>query len=216
MLPSRTAQPSASATGPAVAPTRPSIAVSTPQRAAPSAVVSVTTTTVTPTSAATASIDSGSTSSGWIVAGVVLVLALAIGIPLVARHRRQQRWQDWQQQAKEAVVAGRSTEHLLPISPNDIDDLGEWEDIGHQVEQVARRLDAVADSAPNAAGNAAAHDVAKALRELSFTLEYGRTVQGGERPMADLVGIEVAVHDRRDDLEVALADLDELSGDPVH
>jgi hypothetical protein len=183
--------------------------------------VSVTTTTVTlapsaaqtaPATAATAT-DNDSTAWGWIIAGLVLVLA--VGIPFVARHKREERWHDWQQHAKGAVVAGRTTEQLMPVSPARIDDLVQWQNLGHQVEQAARTLDAVADASPRANGNAAAHHAAQGLRDLSFALESGRTAQGDATPMADLVAIEVAVHDRRDELDAAFAELDDLLAAPV-
>jgi len=138
----------------------------------------------------------------------VLVLALALGLPLLSRRRREQRWRGWQRQARTALDTGRLTERLLPVSAVEINDTEGWRTTGAQVEQAARGLDTVADSAPKPVGASAAHQAARDLRNLSLALESARVARAQTPSTVDLAAAETACQDRRLDLDAAFSQLE--------
>ena len=129
-------------------------------------------TTTTPSSVPAAT-QTTSTPWGWIIAGIVIAVAIITGLVLLllARSRRE-AMAAWVAQARPAYDHATLTRTLLLSDA--AHDPGSRQSVHAEVDRVTTELQTVADSAPNPEAQRATTSVAEALRGLAFAGEAER------------------------------------------
>jgi len=132
--------------------------------------------TQTVTTAVTAeTVDSGSTSWGWIALGIGLGLA-ALGVLLWALHRRKAGAEAW----------GRATADLNRRALVALDDVvAQGSVVTGKIEALASEAHALESSAPDDPSRAAAGNVRARLDELASTMQSDRALRLGSPPPSE-------------------------------
>ena len=169
-----------------------------------------TTTTTHPTTTSTtaASSTSSSTPWGWIVLGIVVVLAIVLVALLLARNRRLGKEAAWGRSVLPALTAAELARELVLTQSTD-DDPQRRASVGVQVDEAVSALDRAAASAPGDEERALCTRCAESLRGLAFAVEADHLMRsGGEHPTGEqLAAADAARRQRAADLDAALAQL---------
>ena len=173
-----------------------------------------TTTTTHPTTTTTtaASPASSSTPWGWIVLGIVIVLAIALVALLIARNRRLGKESAWARSVLPALTAAELARELV-LTQSSEDDPQRRASVGVQVDEAVSALDRAATSAPADEERALSARCAESLRGLAFAVEADHLMRsGGEHPTGEqLAAADAARRRRAAELDAALADLRSLA-----
>jgi len=204
---------------PQQAPTRivapPTSAVTVTVTVTPAPAVSVTASSATVSSAPVSSAPASSSADddtpwGWIVAAIVVFIAIVAAIVMaVRRHQRAKHVQEWRAETAGAVDAAYLARDLLPTSGADIHDDAQWQTIRESASQAAAELDTSGMSAPERSLAAAAHAAARSLRGLLFALDSAHLLSGASPPPSadQLAQADAVVQRARTELDAALLQL---------
>jgi len=168
-----------------------------------------TTSTTHPTTTTTTAKSSSSTSPwGWVLLGVVVLLAILLVVLLISRTRRQGRLTDWQRLVTPAITAAELARDLVQ-SQAPTDDAERRASVNVQVEAAVTGLERAAASAPDEGLAGVCTRCAESLRGLAFAVEADHLMRsGGEHPTgAQLASADAARRSRAAELESALAEL---------
>ena len=173
-----------------------------------------TTTTEAPTTTSTtaASAASSSTPWGWIVLGIVVVLAIVLVALLLARNRRLGKEAAWGRSLLPALTAAELARELV-LTQSSEDDPQRRASVGVQVDEAVSALDRAADSAPGDEERALCARCSESLRGLAFAVEADHLMRsGGEHPTGEqLASADAARRRRAAELDAALAQLRTLT-----
>lgn len=168
-----------------------------------------TTSTTHPTTTTTTARSTSSSSPwGWVLLGVVILLAILLVVLLIARTRRQGREANWQRLAAPAIAAAELARDLV-LSQAETDDAQRRAGVTVQVDQAVASLERAAVSAPDEIQAAMCTRCAESLRGLAFAVEADHLMRsGGEPPTGEqLAAADAARRNRAGELEAALRDL---------
>ena len=168
-----------------------------------------TTSTTHPTTTTTTAKSSSSTSPwGWVLLGVVILLAIGLVIFLISRTRRQGRLTDWQRLVTPALTAAELARDLVQ-SQAPTDDAERRATVNVQVDAAVTSLERAAASAPDVGLASVCSRCAESLRGLAFAVEADHLMRsGGEHPTgAQLASADAARRSRAAELETALGEL---------
>ena len=180
-----------------------------------------TTTTDSPTTTLIAPAPTGSGNStpwGWIIAAIVLVVAIiGLVLALVAARNRRRAEQEWQPIASAALTAAQLARDSVLADSAVPDDPSRLVAVRRQVDGATESLQRAIETAPDDVARLAATSTADALRGLAFAIESERLLH--DRTVAptgeQLAQADEARRARSADLEVALARLGERIGPPA-
>ena len=160
------------------------------------------------TTTTTATTTSSSTPWGWVLLGVVIVLAAILVGLLIARSRRQGRVEGWERSVRPAVTAAELARELV-LSQSDADDDQRRATVAAQVDEAVDGLERAAVSAPDETHRALSTRSAESLRGLAFAVEADHLMRsGGATPTGEqLASADSARQNRSAELNAALADL---------
>ena len=168
-----------------------------------------TTSTTHPTTTTTTAKSSSSTSPwGWVLLGVVVLLAILLVLLLISRTRRKGRLTDWQRLVTPAITAAELARDLVQ-SQAPTDDAERRASVNVQVDAAVTGLERAAASAPDERLAGVCTRCAESLRGLAFAVEADHLMRsGGEHPTgAQLASADAARRSRAAELESALAEL---------
>ncbi len=168
-----------------------------------------TTSTTHPTTTTTTAKSSSSTSPwGWVLLGVVILLAILLVLLLISRTRRQGRLTDWRRLVTPAITAAELARDLVQ-SQTPTDDAERRASVNVQVDSAVTSLERAAASAPDERLAGMCTRCAESLRGLAFAVEADHLMRsGGEHPSgAQLASADAARRSRAAELETALGEL---------
>jgi hypothetical protein len=168
-----------------------------------------TTSTTHPTTTTTTAKSSSSTSPwGWVLLGVVILLAIALVLFLIARSRRQGRVTDWRRLVTPAITAAELARDLVQTQ-TPTDDPERRASVSVQVDAAVTSLERAAASAPDERLAGLCSRCAESLRGLAFAVEADHLMRsGGEHPTgAQLASADAARRSRAAELDTALGEL---------
>jgi hypothetical protein len=167
-----------------------------------------TTTTHPTTTTTTAKSTSSSSVWGWVLLGVVILLAIGLVVLLIARTKRQGRAANWQRLTTPAIAAAELARDLV-LSQTETDDAQRRASVTVQVDEAVSGLERAAASAPDEEHAALCTRCAESLRGLAFAVEADHLMRsGGQHPTGDqLAAADAARRNRAVELEGALRDL---------
>lgn len=168
-----------------------------------------TTSTTHPTTTTTAAKSSSSTSPwGWVLLGVVILLAIGLVIFLISRNRRQGRLTDWRRLVTPAITAAELARDLVQAQAP-TDGAERRATVNVQVDSAVTSLERAAASAPDEGLASVCSRCAESLRGLAFAVEADHLMRsGGEHPTgAQLASADAARRSRAAELETALGEL---------
>ena len=169
-----------------------------------------TTTTAHPTTTTTTATKASSSTSpwGWVLLGVVVLLAIGLILFLIARTKRQGRLTDWRRLVTPAITAAELARDLV-VSQSPTDDAERRASVNVQVDAAVTGLERAASAAPDARLASICTRCAEGLRGLAFAVEADHLLRsGGEHPTgAQLAAADAARRGRATDLETALGEL---------
>jgi hypothetical protein len=168
-----------------------------------------TTSTSHPTTTTTVAKSSSSTSPwGWVLLGVVILLAILLVLLLISRTRRQGRLADWRRLVTPAITAAELARDLVQ-SQAPTDDAERRASVNVQVDAAVTSLERAAASAPDERLASMCTRCAESLRGLAFAVEADHLMRsGGARPSgAQLAAADAARRSRAAELETALGEL---------
>lgn len=167
-----------------------------------------TTTTHPTTTTTTAKPTSSSSAWGWVLLGVVILLAIGLVVLLIARTKRQGRAANWQRLTTPAIAAAELARDLV-LSQTETDDAQRRASVTVQVDEAVSGLERAAASAPDEVHAALCTRCAESLRGLAFAVEADHLMRsGGQHPTGDqLAAADAARRNRAVELEGALRDL---------
>lgn len=203
-----TAPPATTTTAP---PTTTTTAPPTTTTTAPATTTThhATTSTTHPTTTTTTATSSSSTSPwGWVLLGVVVLLAILLVLFLISRSRRQGRLTDWRRLVTPAITAAELARDLVQ-SQSPTDDAERRASVNVQVDAAVTGLERAAASAPDERRASVCTRCAESLRGLAFAVEADHLMRsGGEHPTgAQLASADAARRSRAAELETALGEL---------
>ncbi|HEY6472369.1 MAG TPA: hypothetical protein VIY26_05725 [Acidimicrobiales bacterium] len=196
-----TAPPTTTTTGPPTTTTSASTTTTTHPRA-------TTTTTHPTTTTTTAKSTSSSSVWGWVLLGVVILLAIGLVVLLITRTKRQGRAANWQRLTTPAIAAAELARDLV-LSQTETDDAQRRASVTVQVDEAVSSLERAAASAPDEEHAALCTRCAESLRGLAFAVEADHLMRsGGQLPTGEqLAAADAARRNRSVELEGALRDL---------
>lgn len=167
-----------------------------------------TTTTHPTTTTTTAKSTSSSSVWGWVLLGVVILLAIGLVVLLIARTKRQGRAANWQRLTTPAIAAAELARDLV-LSQTETDDAQRRASVTVQVDEAVSSLERAAASAPDEEHAALCTRCAESLRGLAFAVEADHLMRsGGQHPTGEqLAAADAARRNRSVELEGALRDL---------
>jgi hypothetical protein len=168
-----------------------------------------TTTTSLPTTTTTTAKSSSSSSVwGWVLLGVVILLAIGLVVLLIARTKRQGREANWQRLTTPAIAAAELARDLV-LGQTETDDPQRRASVTVQVDEAVSGLERAAATAPDEEHAALCTRCAESLRGLAFAVEADHLMRsGGEHPTGEqLAAADAARRNRAVELEGALRDL---------
>jgi hypothetical protein len=168
-----------------------------------------TTSTTHPTTTTTTATSSSSTSPwGWVLLGLVILLAIGLVIFLIARSKRQGRVTDWRRLVTPAITAAELARDLVQ-SQAPTDDAERRASVNVQVDTAVTSLERAAASAPDETLAGVCTRCAESLRGLAFAVEADHLMRsGGEHPTgAQLASADAARRTRAAELDTALGEL---------
>jgi hypothetical protein len=168
-----------------------------------------TTSTTHPTTTTTTAKSSSSTSPwGWVLLGVVILVAIGLVIYLISRNRRQGRLTDWRRLVTPAITAAELARDLVQ-SQAPTDDAERRASVNVQVDAAVTSLERAAASAPDEELASLCTRTAESLRGLAFAVEADHLMRsGGEHPTgAQLASADAARRSRAAELQTALGEL---------
>lgn len=169
-----------------------------------------TTTTTHPATTTTTTAKSTSSSSvwGWVLLGVVILLAILLVVFLIARNKRQGQAANWQRLTTPAIAAAELARDLV-LGQTETDDAQRRASVTVQVDQAVSGLERAAASAPDEEHAALCTRCAESLRGLAFAVEADHLMRsGGDHPTGEqLAAADAARRNRSVELEGALRDL---------
>ena len=185
------------------------VASSTPTATATASTAPVTTAPVTTAS------DSGSSTWGWWVLGILLLAALIGGI-IWASLRRKRAWAQWRAAAAPVARQTHVVTDLLPVPPQRVSDPAHWQQVREQAEHNAQELESVAAGAPSDDATQATQGLARALREEVSAVEALRLLEAAPAAPTgpELSAAEDGARRARGDLDTSQTRLDALIGPP--
>jgi hypothetical protein len=214
------AQPATTTTAPPVTTTTTTPPTTTTTTTPPTTTTSASTTTTThphptttstthpTTTTTTAKSTSSSSVWGWVLLGVVIVLAIGLVVLLMARTKRQGRAANWQRLTMPAITAAELARDLV-LSQTETDDAQRRASVTVQVDEAVSGLERAAASAPDEEHAALCTRCAESLRGLAFAVEADHLMRsGGQHPTGEqLAAADAARRNRAVELESALRDL---------
>ena len=168
-----------------------------------------TTTTTHPTTTTTRATSSSSSSPwGWVLLGVVILLAILLVLFLLARTRRKGRVTNWRRLVTPAITAAELARDLVQ-SQAPTDDAERRANVNVQVDSAVTGLERSAASAPDERLAGMCSRSAESLRGLAFAVEADHLMRsGGEHPTgAQLASADAARRSRAAELDAALGEL---------
>jgi hypothetical protein len=167
-----------------------------------------TTTTHPTTTTTTAKSTSSSSVWGWVLLGVVILLAIGLVVLLIARTKRQGRAANWQRLTTPAIAAAELARDLV-LGQTEADDPQRRASVTVQVDEAVSGLERAAASAPDEEHAALCTRCAESLRGLAFAVEADHLMRsGGQNPTGEqLAAADAARRNRAVELEGALRDL---------
>ena len=167
-----------------------------------------TTTTHPTTTTTTAKSTSSSSVWGWVLLGVVILLAIGLVVLLIARTKRQGRAANWQRLTAPAIAAAELARDLV-LGQTETDDAQRRASVTVQVDEAVSGLERAAASAPDEEHAALCTRCAESLRGLAFAVEADHLMRsGGQNPTGEhLAAADAARRNRAAELEGALRDL---------
>ena len=204
-----TAPPATTTTAPVTTTTTTAPATTTTSPAVTTTTHHATTTTTHPTTTTTTAKSSSSTSPwGWVLLGVVIVLAILLVLLLISRTRRQGRVANWRRLTAPAITAAELARDLV-LSQTPTDDAEHRASVTTQVDTAVTGLERAAASAPDEQLAGMCTRCAESLRGLAFAVEADHLLRsGGEHPTgAQLAAADAARRNRAAELESALGEL---------
>jgi hypothetical protein len=193
-------------------PTTTTAPTTTTTTAPPTTTTSSSTTTTTHPHPTTTTTTAKSTSSssvwGWVLLGVVILLAIGLVVLLIARTKRQGRAANWQRLTTPAIAAAELARDLV-LSQTETDDAQRRASVTVQVDEAVSGLERAAASAPDEEHAALCTRCAESLRGLAFAVEADHLMRsGGQNPTGEqLAAADAARRNRAVELEGALRDL---------
>jgi hypothetical protein len=213
------AQPTSTTTAPPATTTTTTPPTTTTTTAPPTTTTSASTTTTThphpttttslPTTTTTTAKSSSSSSVwGWVLLGVVILLAIGLVVLLIARTKRQGREANWQRLTTPAIAAAELARDLV-LGQTETDDPQRRASVTVQVDEAVSGLERAAATAPDEEHAALCTRCAESLRGLAFAVEADHLMRsGGEHPTGEqLAAADAARRNRAVELEGALRDL---------
>lgn len=167
-----------------------------------------TTTTHPTTTTTTAKSSSGTSAWGWVLLGVVILVAILLVVLLISRTKRQGRVANWQTMIVPAITAAELARDLV-LSQTPTDDAERRASVSAQVDAAVANLERAAASAPDERLASLCSRCAESLRGLAFAVEADHLMRsGGEHPTgAQLAAADSARRTRAAELEAALGQL---------